>query len=89
MGYPGLLKYLRSTGYKTFHPYIDETYDTIDDDEIRYQMIVDEIKRLCNQTDEEWLAWQNNIKNIVEHNYDILKNRKIWHTNIDLDKVFG
>ena len=39
MGYPGLLKYLRSTGYKTFHPYIDETYDTIDDDEIRYQFV--------------------------------------------------
>lgn len=62
------LQVLHERGFKTFHPYIDETYDTIEDDDERMVAIVNEIQRLSNQTDEEWLSWCMHIKPIVEHN---------------------
>lgn len=44
----GSLDYLRSYGFKTFSPYIDETYDTIKDPLERLQAIVAEMKRIAN-----------------------------------------
>lgn len=71
---PNSLSVFNSLGYRSFHPYINESYDTIVDDEERMSAIVDEVERLCNFTDEEWIAWQHNIKDIVEHNYNVLMN---------------
>lgn len=71
---PNSLKVLKEYGYKTFHPYINETYDTIENDEDRLLAIVEEVKRLCTFTDEQWLTWQKNIKDIVEHNFHTLNN---------------
>ena len=89
LGFNGTLSYLRKIGYKTFHPYIDESYDEVHDDEQRLRMIVAEIIRLCNQSDEEWIIWQNNIKEIVEHNYRVLRERQVFHDQIDVEKLFG
>jgi hypothetical protein len=69
VGYKGFLDILKERGYKTFHPFINETYDTIDDDYERMNNITNEILRLKNFTENEWLDWQNGVKNIVEHNY--------------------
>jgi hypothetical protein len=44
----GSLDYLKSYGFKTFSPYIDETYDTIKDPLERLQAIVAEMKRIAN-----------------------------------------
>lgn len=66
---PKSLAWLKNIGYKTFHPYIDETYDTVEDDVDRMICIVNEVNRLINQTDDQWLEWQKNIKNIVEYNF--------------------
>jgi hypothetical protein len=71
---PNMLPALRNAGYKTFHPFIDETYDTIEDDDLRLVYVVNEVKRLCSQTDSEWLDWLKNIKPIVEHNYELFFN---------------
>lgn len=71
---PNILVALRDRGYKTFHPYIDESYDTIEDDDLRLEAIVNEVKRLSNQTTDEWLEWTKNIKPIVEHNYELFFN---------------
>lgn len=43
---PGSLEYLRGYGFKTFAPYIDETYDTIKDPRRRLQAIVMEMKKI-------------------------------------------
>lgn len=67
---PGILKFLKEKGFKTFHPYIDETYDEIKEDVARFSVIGAEIERLCNQTDEEKLEWMKNVKPIVEHNFN-------------------
>lgn len=72
---PGILSALHSEGYKTFSPYIDETYDTIDNDRDRLNAIYNEVLRLSYYTDEEWLEFQHNVKDIVDHNYELLRTR--------------
>jgi hypothetical protein len=71
---PNFLKELRNLGFKTFAPYIDESYDTEHNDRKRLNMIVDEVERLSQFTDEQWIEWQTNIKDIVEYNYTVYKN---------------
>ncbi len=73
---PGALATLRQMGYKTFSTYIDETYDTIENDNDRLNAIVIEITRLSKFTDEQWITWQTGVQDIVEHNYRILMNRE-------------
>lgn len=71
-GMPNTLDHLRHNGYKTFHPYIDESYDDMTDDEQRLLHIMGEINKLCSMSDDELLQWQNNIKEIVDYNYEVL-----------------
>jgi len=75
MAWPGALNELRNFGYKTFFPYINEEYDNITNDKERHGAIIQEIIRLSKLTDDEWLVWQKNVKDIVEHNYQILLSR--------------
>lgn len=83
-GVQGCLALLRKKGYQTFHPYINETYDTIEDPELRLIAIADEIERLSKFTESQWLEWQQNVAERVEHNYQRLKNAKL----ISLEKKF-
>jgi len=85
---PGYLKELRSMGYKTFHPHIDEIYDTTEDDQTRFNLIINEIKRLCSKTHKEWLQWQILVKEIVEFNNQVFYARKDHRITIDVEKYF-
>lgn len=71
---PNSLKALREYGYKTFHPHINEKYDTIENDEKRLLAVIEEVKRLCSFTDQQWTIWQKNIKEIIEYNHNFLSN---------------
>lgn len=73
---PHSLKYLRGMGYKTFSPFIDETYDDIEDDEARMIAIVNEVERLSKFTGDEWIKWQHDVEHIVDHNHMIIRTRK-------------
>ena len=66
VGSKGTLKYLRKLGYKTFHPYIDESYDELDDDE-RFASVIESIKKI--QSIEDKVSWYQSIRDIVEHNH--------------------
>lgn len=68
VGRPFSLKTLKDMGYKTFSPFIDERYDSIQDDDERLKFVIDEISRLCNMDLITVQAWQKNIKPIVDHN---------------------
>jgi hypothetical protein len=71
---PRTLELLRSMGYKTFHPIIDETYDTEEDPVRRLKLIVNEIERISNLSDEEVNHFISSMANITEHNYNRLMN---------------
>jgi hypothetical protein len=70
------LPLLRDLGYKTFHPFIDETYDTVQDDSLRMTAIVDEIERLCSLDKIQTLEFIANVRPILEHNYNVLVSKK-------------
>lgn len=72
---PNALAYLRSIGYKTFHPFIDESYDSIIDDKKRMEAIVAEVKRLSNYTENQWLDWLRNVRDICIYNREALVNK--------------
>ena len=86
--WPGTIAALNERGYKTFHPFIDESYDSEPDFEKRFKMCVEEIKRLEKFTTEEWLEWQKNIKPIVEHNYKYLQNLSEHRDGPPVDHLF-
>jgi hypothetical protein len=69
---PYMLADLRNMGYKTFDPYIDESYDTQTDNKLRINMIVDEITRICNLPPQEYANVLEGIKEITEYNYNKL-----------------
>jgi len=74
MSFPGALSLLRSLGFKTFSPYIDESYDDEYDEVKRFKMIYAEIKRLCSMSKEELHNWYWNMENILIHNHNLVLN---------------
>ena len=46
VGAPHTLEFIKTKGFKTFEPFIDETYDTIEDPIDRMQVLLQEIDRL-------------------------------------------
>jgi hypothetical protein len=69
---PGAIKELNNLGFKTFHPFIDETYDSIIDDRERLEFIYNEIIRLNSISIEEIHEWYNSIFEILIYNRNLL-----------------
>lgn len=69
------LHFLRSLGYKTFHPYINESYDSLSTWD-RLDAIVNELMRIKNMSHEEKYSFYNQIVPILIYNNNILKNKK-------------
>jgi len=72
LGNRGSLKKLKEMGYKTFHPFINETYDDLPTFD-RFDAIIKEIKRIDSIPDKA--KWYDSIRDILEHNYQILNKR--------------
>lgn len=68
MAGPGALEYLRSYGFKTFSPWINESYDLETDPIKRMQLIVAEMKRIQCLPEKEKTQLFNKIKKIALHN---------------------
>ena len=69
------LEYLRNRfGFKTFHPYIDESYDMECDDFARLRLIQNEITKFSNKTKEEKDEFLNNVKEICIDNQKLFFN---------------
>lgn len=77
VGAPYSLEYLKAMGYRTFDKIIDERYDKINNHEERLKAIVAEVDRISKNTLGQWIEWQNGAKEVVEHNYRVLKSKKI------------
>ena len=88
-GFTHSLKTVRELGFKTFHPYIDESYDSIEDDDQRLDAITKEVERLCAFTDAEWLDWQTNVKDIVEHNFNVIMNEHHYGVTKNVEQFFN
>ena len=72
---PKSLELLKELGYKTFSPYIDESYDQEMDDNKRMMMIIKEIDRLCKLSDKDLELFLLETKKICEYNYNVMSNK--------------
>jgi hypothetical protein len=68
MGGPGILAKIRSFGFQTFSPWIDESYDLIKNNYQRLEAIKQEIDRIANKTDIELQQMHQQLLPIFEHN---------------------
>lgn len=85
---PYALKYLKNDGYKTFSPFIDESYDTIENLADRQNAIINEVKRLHSMKESEFNELLSNCREIAEHNYTNLMTKEydkfhntVWTSN--------
>lgn len=72
------LKNLRYLGFKTFGPWLDESYDDQTDPKIRAEMIIKEIEKINELCDNEYRKLLAKCRSITEHNFQIyldLKNK--------------
>ena len=82
---PYFLKDLKKMGFKSFSPFIDESYDNEEDNNTRIKMIVNESTRICNLPIDEYSEVIKGCTEIVEHNYNVLKE---LHNNIKFTNNF-
>lgn len=66
------LEYIRERfGFKTFHPYIDESYDLETDDFKRLQLIQVEIDKFAKKSKEDKDQFLNDVKDICLYNQNL------------------
>lgn len=74
-GNSGALKRMRELGFRTFSPWIDETYDSVLDPFERMRLALQEIRRLCLLSHEQLREMYNELWPTLAHNY--------WHIHRD------
>lgn len=77
----GSLQYIRSYGFQTFAPYIDESYDTIQDPLLRLAAITTEMKRISQLSRENKRSLWRAIYCVSKHNQDLFFNDH-WQSGI-------
>jgi hypothetical protein len=80
---PYTLDSLRSIGYKTFSPWIDESYDTEEDEGNRLLLIAKEIKRLADLTPSELTLFLNGVRDICKYNFEVFMNKDTFITELN------
>lgn len=81
---PGMVSALKQLGYKSYAPYIDESYDLVQDDGDRLLAVLKETERLCNLQGEDLEDFLIGCQEITEYNFNILKNKScFWYPLYD------
>lgn len=73
IGHPGTLRHLRSFGFRTFSPFLDESYDDIEDDLHRLATCLSCIISLSRLSDPEAQNLVANCQEVFEYNHHILR----------------
>jgi hypothetical protein len=78
---PGALEYLRSYGFRTFSPLINENYDTIQDPVTRLVSITSEMRRIADLPAQEKQTLFDQLREIALHNRQLFFS-STFHDNI-------
>lgn len=73
VGLPNTIKSLQDYGFITFGKYIDESYDSIEDNDKRMLAVFEQIKYLGNLNYSELDKMYKDMRNILDHNYQHYK----------------
>jgi hypothetical protein len=81
-------------GYKTFHPYIDESYDLVEHDIERLNLIQIEIDKFSKKSKEEKNEFLSNVKDICVYNQNLFLRygRNSWEStseNTEMKKIIN
>jgi hypothetical protein len=87
MGSQGILTRLRKHGFKTFTPYIDESYDKEKGADKRMDMVLNEVDKLCSMEREEIDKWYWEMKDTLIHNFNHFSKFCNGQIKIVLDEV--
>jgi hypothetical protein len=68
MGTHGQLEHLKTVGFKTFSPWINESYDQESNTDKRFDMVQEEIRRISSMSDDQLQKFLFEINAIAEHN---------------------
>lgn len=82
------LKHLRNIGFKTFHPWIDESYDNIDDENQRIDAMIESVNQFSNLSNIEKNTVMYNLKPMVEHNQKLALDN-CWSTKTIADAIIN
>jgi hypothetical protein len=72
VGNPNTLKYLHALGFKTFNNFWDERYDSEPNFPKRCEMIISEIKKVCDKPQSELIEMLRDMEEILVHNKKLL-----------------
>ena len=82
---PGALETIRSYGFKTFQPYIDESYDSEQDPKKRMDRVLAEMHRINNSSDKYQKFIWDGCTEIAAYNKQLFFDDKfIWHVKTEL-----
>lgn len=76
VSFPNFLRDFRRLGFKTFHPFINESYDQETDIKTRFNLIADEIERLQKLSDKEFFQLLEEIEPITKYNFELFNEKK-------------
>lgn len=65
---PGNLAYLKSYGFQTFDSWIDESYDTINDPDLRLEAIANEIQKISKLSKTQLRDLHHDMQEVLEFN---------------------
>ena len=75
---PGALEYLKSYGFKTFAPWINESYDQEQDVVKRMEMVAEEMRRIESLSPEQKQHMLGQLKKITKYNKDHFFSNKFF-----------
>lgn len=75
------LKFLRHQGYKTFSPWIDESYDEELNPILRIKKCLLEVERIASMPEQEIKRMLHDMREVIIHNHDHLES--IWQKQPD------
>ena len=67
-GRPGVLSKLKEFGFKTFEPWIDESYDSIENNDERFDAIYFQVKKIQSLSHVDLIKMIEDMKDILLHN---------------------
>ena len=76
MGQPGILKHLRSMGFKTFHGWWDEGYDEIQDPNERFAALLKLYEDINSYSHKTLADMMYEMTGVLEHNFATYKSLK-------------
>jgi hypothetical protein len=83
IGAPFCTRLLQQLGFRTFHPYINESFDCVLDHDNRLNMIMVELKRLSQFSAAEWSEFHQQTRDIVTFNQALLYDTNMLQKNIN------